>query len=261
MERLTINHRPWPVPEGPWIMRQAWHDLLFAHWPVPAQDLQSLVPEPLQVGIYNGWAWLGIVPFHIRGLRARGLPPLPGLSAFPELNVRTYVTHQGKPGVWFFSLDAASTMAVWAARWSYHLPYFRADMTIGKAGETVFYFSRRRSSLQPELRMWYRPNGPVFNARPGSLEHWLTERHCLYAADNAGRLYRAEIHHNPWPLQTALGEIQRNTMAEPLNVPLPSTAPLLHFSNRQEVIVWWPRPADRPGERRRSPVGDIRQKK
>ena len=127
-------------------MKQTWHDLLFAHWPVPHADLRRLVPEQLTLDTFDNQCWVGVVPFHMRAIRGRFLPPLPGLSRFPELNVRTYVTHSGKPGVYFFSLDAATLPAVWAARAFYHLPYFHADMSSEDRDGTIHYSSRRRDN-------------------------------------------------------------------------------------------------------------------
>jgi uncharacterized protein len=239
----SVDHRPWPLPAGPWIMRQTWHDLLFAHWPVPAAGLRALVPEPLELDLFNGEGWIGVVPFHMTGIRGRGLLPVPGLSQFPELNVRTYVTYRGKPGVYFFSLDAASRCAVWAARAFYHLPYFHAAMASEESCDGVHYASRRRGA-EAEFRGRYRPISPVQRRERGSIEHWLTERYCLYttyrnpAQSTQGRVYRCEIHHLPWPLQNAEAELEINTVAKAGGVCLPNTAPLLHFSRRLEVLIW-----------------------
>src|SRR5882757_5465385 len=115
------NHRPWPLPRGPWIMAQVWHNLLFAHWTVPVATLRPLVPQQLEIDTFREKAWLGVVPFRMSGVRLRGTPAVPGLSCFPELNVRTYVIRDGMPGVWFFSLDAANLLVVWAARAMFHL--------------------------------------------------------------------------------------------------------------------------------------------
>ena len=134
-------HRPWPLPTGPWIMSQSWHDLLFAHWPIDASHLRPLIPAALEIDKFQGEAWIGVVPFRMSGVRLRATPALPTLSAFPELNVRTYVTHGGKPGVWFFSLDAANAIAVSVARAWFHLPYFNARMTLRK--------SQRLDRIQP----------------------------------------------------------------------------------------------------------------
>jgi hypothetical protein len=217
-------------------MQQTWHDLLFAHWAVPCEALRSLVPSQLPLDTCNGQCWLGVVPFWMSGVRVRGTPAIPALSRFPELNVRTYVVLENKPGVYFFSLDAQSHLAVWGARTFFHLPYFYADMQVEVAGDEVCYRSVRQGA-EAELQARYAPVTPVKQRMPGSLEHWLTERYCLYTVHN-DRAYRCEIHHLPWPLQDASGEIRRNTMASAAGVTLSATQPLLHFSKRQDVLVW-----------------------
>jgi len=232
----SVAHRPWPLPAGPWVMAQTWHDLLFAHWPVETQAVRRLVPAELPLDAFEGHAWVGVIPFHMSGIRGRGLPPLPGLSRFPELNVRTYVTLDGKPGVYFFSLDAANLPAVWAARRFYRLPYFHARMSSQAAQERIVYASHRFHG-NTEFRGSYRPTGPIQLRERGSLEHWLTERYCLYTL-NAGCVHRAEIHHQPWPLQDAEAEIQVNTMTEAAGIWLPQIPPTLHFAKRLEVLIW-----------------------
>ena len=218
-------------------MAQTWHDLLFAHWPVKHEILRPLVPAALPLDTYDGQCWVGIAPFHMSAIRGRGLPPLPGLSRFPELNIRTYVTLENKRGVYFFSLDARNSPAVWAARKFYHLPYFRALMTANLDGEQVNYESRRLEVPAAEFRATYRPVGAVQLHSAGTLENWLTERYCLYTVFS-GRVYRAEIHHQQWRLRQAEAEIQLNTMASAAHIPLPDLDPLLHFSKRLEVLVW-----------------------
>ncbi len=226
------EHRPWPVPDRSWVMGQTWDDLLFVHYRVSAEKLRGLVPEGLELQEHSGSAWLGVTPFVITGLRARGLLPLPFTSSFRELNVRTYVTRDGKPGIWFFSLDASSQLAVEAARRLYRLPYFRADISIRRRGDELLYDCSRDDGKA--FSAAYRPTGDVFNAEDGSLQHFLTERYCLYA-EHDGQLYRADIHHRPWPLQEAEARIDLNTMP-PLKVP--EDDPLLHFSARQDVVIW-----------------------
>lgn len=234
------EHRPWPLPQHSWVMAMAWEDLLFAHWLVPAEVLQRLLPAGLEPDLHDGQAWLGVVPFRMAGTRLRGLPPMPGAADFPELNVRTYVTHGGKPGVWFFSLDAASWLAVRTARRVFHLPYFDARMTVRADGGGVRYESVRthRGAPRAELRAIYHPAGDVCRAAPGTIEHWLVERYCLYAADARGRLWRGEIHHAPWPLQRAEAVIGINTMAAPIGIDLSSAPALLHFARRIDVVAW-----------------------
>ena len=193
--------------------------------------------------MFEGQAWVGITPFVLSGLRPRAAPAIPGLSRFPEINVRTYVTTGGKPGVFFFSLDAGSGLAVMGARALYSLPYFRARFTVrAGAGGSIVYSSRRihRAQAPAEFSAEYRPTGEAVAAGVGTLAHWLTERYCLYAIDRRRGLHRAEIDHPPWPLQPAEAEIRRNTMTDGLGLPLPDVAPLLHFARRLDVHIWRP---------------------
>ena len=220
-------------------MRQVWHDLLFAHWQVNPVELRPLVPAQLELDLYDDRAWVAVTPLHMSGVHMRGLPPMLGMSAFPELNVRTYVKFGGVPGVFFFSLDAASRMAVIGARATFFLPYYHAEMQAEGEGESIRYQSRRRNS-PAEFRGRYRPVARPRQREKGSVDHFLTERYCLYAVTPRGKLLRADIHHLPWPLQDAQAEIEVNTMAEAAGIRLPDQPPLLHFSKRLEVLVWWP---------------------
>ncbi len=218
-----------------------WHDLLFAHWPVAEVALRPHIPDRLQIDKFHDQAWIGVVPFGMAGTRLRGTPAVPGLSAFLEINVRTYVVADGKPGVWFFSLDAANWFAVRGARTLYHLMYYDARMTLQKdADGWIRYRSQRthRGAGNAEFAARYRATGEAFEALPGSLDAWLTNRYCLYAADRRGRVFRGEIDHPPWPLQPAEAQWECNTMTTPLGIPLPDTAPLLHFSQRLDVVGW-----------------------
>jgi uncharacterized protein len=217
-------------------MKQTWHDLLFAHWPLPPAAVRHLVPPQLTLDTFDGQCWVAVTPFRMSGIRSRGLPPLPGLSRFPELNVRTYVTFGGKAGVYFFSLDAANLPAVWAARAFFHLPYFHAAMKSEEREEVIHYDSRRHQA-SAELRAHYAPAAEVQLREPGSLEHWLTERYCLYTT-HKNQVYRAEIHHLPWPLQDAEAEFENNTVAAAAGIVLPEIAPLLSFARRLEVLIW-----------------------
>jgi uncharacterized protein YqjF (DUF2071 family) len=234
------ERRPWPLPKQRWVMRQTWDRLLFAHWPVPFDALRPLVPAALELDRFDGEAWLGVVPFLMRNVRPRGLPAVPWLSAFPELNVRTYVTVGGKTGVYFFSLDAGNSLAVAIARRWFHLPYFRARFSVSQTGERTSYHSTRIHSGAPsaDLDVAYRPTGSVYASAPGSLDAFLTERYCLYSIDARGRLLRGEIHHQQWPLQPAEAEFRRNTMALAAGLMLPDIAPLLHYADHLEVLVW-----------------------
>jgi len=182
------------------------------------------------------------VPFRMSGVAPRLIPPMPFLSAFPELNVRTYVVAEGKPGVWFFSLDAANPIAVEGARDLFHLNYYNARMRCASQADTIEYRSVRIHKGAPAaaLIMSYRPAGAVYYSDPGALDNWLTERYCLYAANRRGAVWRGEIAHAKWSLQPAEAEIERNTMAEQIKVTLPDTKPLLHFAQYQKVVAWLP---------------------
>ena len=234
-----VDHRPWPLSGRRWLMGQTWESLLFAHWRVPAEAIAQLVPQGLEVDQHDGSAWLGITPFVLTGLRIRGTFPLPRVSTFPELNVRTYVTAEDKPGIWFFSLDAASRVAVEGARRIYKLPYFYARMAAERRGDGVDYSSSRFDASGKSFEANYRPTGTPFHAEPGSLEWFLTERYCLYAVDH-GKLHRADIAHPLWPLQTAEAEIRSNSM--PPAELATDGAPLCHFALRQDVLIWPLRP-------------------
>jgi uncharacterized protein YqjF (DUF2071 family) len=235
-----LDHRPWQLPRGPWVMAQNWHDLLFAHWPVEDAVLRKIVPGELQIDTFARQAWISVVPFRMSGVRLRGTPALPWLSAFPELNVRTYVTCGGKPGVWFFSLDAANPAAVKIARWWFHLPYFHAEMKAQRVNGGMEYSSRRRSGDGAELVATYAAKGASFQAKAGTIEYFLTERYCLYARRTDGVLLRGEIHHAPWVLQDATVRIATNRMTTAIGIELSASPALMHSGKLQQVVVWRP---------------------
>jgi len=237
------EHRTWPVPRDPWILFQSWHDLLFAHWPLPVELLRPLVPAALPIEEFDGSAWIGVIPFRIEHFGPRLVPELPGLSEFHELNVRTYVRVADRPGVFFFSLDAASLMAVYGARMFYGLPYFHARMSSERDDGWIHYRSRRQQGRPAEFAGRYRAVGGEFVAAAGTLEYWLTERYCLYTAHGSGRATRVDIHHLPWTLQRAEATIEVNTMP-PDGLELPDSEPVLHYAQAQDVLTWAPRFAD-----------------
>lgn len=200
-----------------------------------ARALRPLVPDGLRIQEFDGSAWIGVVPFRMTGVMRRYLPDLPWISAFPELNVRTYVERDGRPGVWFLSLDATNPLAVWAARRFFHLPYFRARMALVGNGDRIAYRSERGAS---RFEGEYRPVSDAYLAAPATLEHWLTERYCLYARDREGSLWRNEVHHPPWPLQKAEADIRVNTMLSSHRLAVSGAPSLLHFARRLDVVVW-----------------------
>ncbi len=218
-----VSHRPWPMPDGHWLQGQTLEDVLFAHWRVEPAALARLLPPELAVDTFDGEAWLGVVALRVTNLRLRGLPPLPGLSSFAELNVRTYVSLGDRPGIWFFSLTVGNTLVAEAMKRLYRLPAQRARIDAGPGGYGLAGFSAR-----------YRPVGETLQAGAGTLEEFLTERFCLYTADG-GRIYRAEVQHAPWQLQRAEGTIDTNTRSP---VPLPNETPHLLYAASQDLLAW-----------------------
>ncbi len=248
IERLLgeTSHRPYPVPEGSWALSMSWHDVLFMHWPAPEGWLRSLIPPSLELDSFDGSAWLGVVPFTMSGVRPRFLPGVPWLSNFPEINLRTYVTRNGKPGVWFFSLDAHNPVAVLLARATFSLPYFDARMSSRSSGDGIDYKSVRTHKGAAPTRFVgrYRSTGGRFDSGPGTLENFLTERYCLYSADGKGRVRRGEIHHEMWPLEGAEVEVEEMEMTGQIGVTLPRTEPVIHLARRLDVVAWTPRRID-----------------
>ena len=265
-----FDHRPFALEQTPWVINQSWCNLLFAHWLVPQPALRDLVPEQLELDLFEGNAYIAVVPFEMKEVSPRLIPSMPWLSFFPELNVRTYVKYKGKPGVYFFSLDAGNPVAVWIACNFYHLPYFNAKMqcqlsndankrnytytslrlahAAAKKGTVTSFNSaqghdseaKKRSPLSSnktaQLDVTYGPTGPVYNSQPGSLEHFLTERYCLFTVFS-GTVYRGDIHHKPWPLQPAQAQWRINTMTAPLGLDLKGE-PILHFVENIDTVEW-----------------------
>ena len=235
------SDRAWPLPRTPWVMRMRWSELLFAHWAIDPDTVRQRLPAGVQLDTRNDRAWIGVVPFLMTGIAPRFCPPLPGLSRFLELNVRTYVVVDGKPGVWFFSLDAESRVAVRVARATFNLPYMDAAMSIDRDDDgTVHYQSRRTHRGEPAANydVRYAATGPYARAKSGTLEHWLTARYCLYSADRRGRIYRGEINHPPWQLAPATYQQTTNTMAEGLNFPLDGDVHV-RMAQPVDVTAWY----------------------
>lgn len=216
-------------------MEQGWYNLLFAHWRVPAAQVRALVPRELELDTFEGDTWVSLTPLFIR-MRPRGAFAVGRVWSFPELNCRTYVTHQSKPGIYFFSLDARSLPAVVGARALYRLPYFHARMGISHQEEAFRFVSERRSAAAV-LEAVYEPVAEARFPEPGTLEHWLSERYCLYTVA-PGRVWRAEIHHARWPLQEVRAEIVRNTVTVAAGLGVQGPPELMHYSAEQEVLVW-----------------------
>lgn len=253
------DHRDRPLPTRPWVMSMRWTDLLFMHWPIEPDVMRHAVPGDFDLDLYNGMAWVGVVPFRMQSTRPRLLPPIPqrvmpvSPSSFPELNVRTYVTVPTKagplPGVFFFSLDAASPLAVRMARLSFNLPYFDAQMQIerepGDSGWQHYQSVRTHSGAPPaRFAASYRPRpkAPPVHAAPGTLEHFLTERYRLFTMGRKGRGVRVgEIAHQPWPLRSAECDVSVCELTSGLGFELPTTEPVLHYADEVKVAAWLPK--------------------
>jgi uncharacterized protein YqjF (DUF2071 family) len=238
IDRLSVRTRPPGLP----IMYQSWGELLFMHWPVPAESLRPLIPEPLAIDTHDGVAWIGITPFAMWGVRPVFAPALPLLSESHELNVRTYVHLDGVPGVWFFSLDADNTIAVLGARLAFHLPYFKAHMSLERRDRTIYFASRRtgRRAVPAEFEAAWTVGEKLGEAQPGSLDFFLIERYCLYSA-HGDKLYRVRILHHPWPLRSAGLLSYSSTMIESQGLPAPGDEPLLHQQGEPLRVRVWPR--------------------
>jgi hypothetical protein len=239
MHRLLreTSHRPWPLPARAWLWRQSWRDLAFIHYRVDSASLRPLLPGGIRLQEFEGSAWVALVPFRMQGVMLRPLPDLPHFSRFPELNLRTYVEADGKPGVWFFSLDADSWPAVLGGRLLYGVPYFHARITQGLSGGW-FEYSCVRANGAAVFRGRYRPISGPFYPRPGSFEHWAAERYCLYANPGRRGIVRIEVHHPPWPLHQAKVEISESTVMDAAGISPADQEPRCHFSPGVEVLAY-----------------------
>jgi uncharacterized protein len=237
----AVRHRPYPMPPRPWVGGQTWEHLLFAHWSVEPSALSRIVPPGLELDLFDGRAWVAITPFLLRGLRVRFLPSIPAVNPFLETNVRTYFRRGGRPGIYFFSLDATSRLAVDGARILNGLPYRHARGRIAVAHATVAYRLDRtdRAHGAAWLEASYGPSGPAREAPPGSLEHFLVERYCLFTIRRSGEILRTDIHHRPWRIHAADGEIHHGGLVPETLEPL-TDRPVLHVARRQDVVLWRP---------------------
>lgn len=223
------------------VNRQRWQDLLFLHWAVPLSQLRPLVPSELEIDTFNGNAYVGIIPFSVKGARAPFTPPLPGISSFDEVNVRTYVHHRGAdPGVFFFTLEASSRFAVRFARSFFHLPYRDANIRLVQLqpfGTGTDYTSKRRGEPAVGLHTIYRREAAIGEAAPGTLDHFLIERYILYAHDGT-RLYQGRVHHRPYPLRGATITLLDETLLGACRVLRPPSPPLVHYSPGVDVEIF-----------------------
>ena len=242
----VVSHRPYPLPADRWRMKQRWNDLLFAHWPIPIGEMARLLPAGLEVDTFDGYAWVGVVPFWMDQVRTRAVDErcvtFPGTATFCELNLRTYVRSRitDRYGVYFFSLDAASALAVIGARTLFHLPYFLARMHQQFNSDGMVEYSSKRllTGRSVRFKARYRGLGQVAGSGgPGTLEHFLAERYCLLTR-HAGQVQVGHIHHLPWPLQPAEAEISINDLPAAHGITLPDRPPVLHFARKLDVYLW-----------------------
>ncbi|MFY0543684.1 YqjF family protein [Brevibacillus sp. H7] len=222
-------------------MTQKWDNLLFAHWPVSVDSLRPFVPEILELDTFDGQAWIGIIAFEMSLIRLKFFPIIPYTVPFPEMNVRTYIQVNKKPGVFFMTLDASNPFIIHAARAWYHLPYYRAKMSMEIKDRHVHFHTDRVGTTESAAMFQgsYRPVSPLFTPKEGTLEHWLTERYMFCCKSRNGqRVYMGDIYHDPWQLQEAEAVIQRNTMTEPFRLPLSKVPVLSHFSPGTQAFIW-----------------------
>lgn len=221
------------------LMRQTWGKLLFMHWRIDAKLLRPLIPQGLEIETFDGSAWIAIAPFTMWDIRAFPpfVPPIPGLNSAHELNVRTYVNHEGVPGVWFFSLDCNSVAAVLGARTFFYLPYFNADIELKQDEQLINYALTRTDDPPAALKASWEIGEAIPKSQPGSLAFFLTERYCLYS-EKDGELYRARIHHQHWPLRNAKLISLESSMIESHGLPTPEGNPLLHYCEELTVHIW-----------------------
>jgi len=239
VDRETIRQRPAELP----LMEHHWGKLLFMHWPISAERLRQIVPPQLTIDTYDGEAWIGVTPFTMWDVRLSFTPPVPYLSDFHELNVRTYVLYRGVPGVWFFSLNTNSSMTVFGARTFYFLPYFHSRIDLRQEGDTIHYNLRRADADRPAVfNASWKIGKDLPEAEPGTLEYFLTERYCLYSASGES-IYRARIHHPPWPLRQAKLISHASDIAESDYLPKLKGDPLVHYAEALAVDVWPPEKA------------------
>lgn len=235
-----VSHRPWPLPSRKWLMRQSWRNLLFIHWPLSTETLRQYVPSSLQIDTFDGQAWLSIVVLEMEGIYLRGMPFRLLLPTFPVINLRTYVLHRNQPGVYFLSLDTEDWISYTCVKRWYHLPYYAAEISFQKKGQTFHFDSVRKRKIETPItcRGTYRPFPEISFPEKGTLEHWLTERYCLFSLNKRNNLYCGDIHHRPWPVQKVKAVLHKNTLLSPFHIDLSEIRPIVHFSKGIDSLIW-----------------------
>ncbi|QJX81113.1 YqjF family protein [Priestia megaterium] len=235
-----VIYRSYPLASKYWIMRQTWRNLLFLHWPIPLKKLRPYVPSSLQIDTFNGSAWIGVILFVLEGIYPRGISSISLTPKFPEINVRTYVKRDGKPGIYFMSIDVGNWASLNIAKRWYRLPYHSAQISFRKEGQTFYCQSTRKGNTNSPISFKgkYAPVSEVYFSKEGTLDHWLTERYCLYSSNNGANIYSGEILHQPWPLQKAEIEIFRNNLFIPFHFNLSEVEPIAHFSIGVDSLIF-----------------------
>ncbi|MCR2821695.1 YqjF family protein [Lederbergia panacisoli] len=234
----ATKHRPYPLPSKPWIMKQRWSDVLFTHWPIEPEKLKPFIPSPIEIDTFDGFAWLGVIVFKIDGIYPRGFPPISIRSAFPEINLRTYVKLNGKPGIYFLSLDVDDwTSYTLAKRWL-HVPYYPADISFQQKGQSIHFESIRKKHTPIMCKGSYTPISEIFYAENMTLDHFLTERYCFFSHDLKSNIYCLDIHHHQWPLQKADADISTHDLFKTFNLKLADLHPIIHYSQGVEALIW-----------------------
>jgi uncharacterized protein YqjF (DUF2071 family) len=237
IDRLAMRGRP----KGDPVMHQNWENTLFLHWPVAPSVLRPLIPSALDLDTFDDKAWLSITPFHIDDVHPPKFPAFPGLSSFHELNVRTYVTHQGIPGIWFFSLDASKLIPTVAARIFFMIPYFKATIRFLQTTENFAFSLSRSIPSKAEFKASWKVGTRLRDPDADSLAFFLVERYCAFAAEG-NTIYQIRIYHHPWILDEAQVELRSSSMISSLGLPEPASEPLAHFSRSVEAEIWAPTP-------------------
>ncbi|MFE6166427.1 YqjF family protein [Viridibacillus arvi] len=223
----------------PWIISQEWHDILFLHWPVSAEDIRQYIPSELELELFNNKAWISLVFFQVKENRPRLIPAMPGISSFLELNVRTYVTYKEKSGVYFLSIDANNQLITKLVNYKNFMPFRHANITLKKYENAITFYSRSKQieTNYETLIASYEPiSGPIERSQ---LECWLSERyHCWTKIDD--HLLRVDNAHTPWTLQKAAYTIHENSIASYLNYDDKENYPIAHYSKMKKVHLYPP---------------------
>ncbi|MBU8880406.1 DUF2071 domain-containing protein [Bacillus sp. FJAT-29790] len=235
-----VAHRPWPVPSNKWVMRQTWSNLLFLHWPISSESLRPYIPPSIQIDIFGEYAWLGVILFVTEGVYPRGLSSVSLACKFPEINLRTYVIYNGKPGIYFLSLDSRNWASTMIGKSWFHLPYYYAQISFQQKGQAFHFQSTRKGKIDEPIKFScnYAHSSEVYFTQEGTLDHWLTERYCMFSSDKGSNIYSVDLHHRPWPLQKAEAEIYTNTLFSPFHFDLSEVKPLSHFSKGIDALFW-----------------------